>query len=226
MIKLWDAALTDALPGIVSAQPWVQALSMTWLDLQRRVLTCAQDSQVYTETDAASEAVLDALAVSLKIDWYDTAASVEEKRKAVQSAMAVRRTLGTMGALRTAMASIWPESTIEEWFEYSGEPGYFRVALDITGRRPEEVPEFREEEIIRSICVVKRASQKIDSAKMQIHRELQEARYAGAAMRWQGNTIITNGRDVHSTVHQPARWAAAVRPVPGTLVIASGGAAG
>lgn len=161
MIKLWDAALTDAVPAVVAAQPWVKALSATWLTLQRQIMTSAAQSQIFTAVDTAGETMLDALAVNLKVDWYDNAASVEEKRRAIKAAMEVRRTMGTVGAMRTTITSVWPESTIEEWFDYGGDPGNFRC-------RVENQSSCDIQDIVESIRRAKRASAFLEELTMTV----------------------------------------------------------
>lgn len=73
MIKsLLDAALRDGVPrGSYRSSPWVEALSRAVLDLHRQTMGFIDGSQIYTAIDTVSEAVLDALAVSWKIDWYE-----------------------------------------------------------------------------------------------------------------------------------------------------------
>ena len=161
MIKLWDAALTDALPAVVAGQPWVRALSAVWLAMQRKLLLAADASQMYTAVDTAEETMLDALAVNLKVDWYDGNASVEEKRRTLKAAMAVRRTMGTMGAMCTAITSVWPESTIEEWFAYGGQPGEFKCRIE--NRSPCDI-----QSVLDAIRRAKRASAHLEELTMVV----------------------------------------------------------
>ena len=89
-------------------------------------------SQVYTAIDTVAEEVLDALAVNWKIDWYDTGYDIEQKRRIVKTALNIRRTMGTAGAARTQADAIYPGTKLEEWFEYGGTPGKFRLRVNIT----------------------------------------------------------------------------------------------
>ena len=76
--------------------------------------------------------VLDALAVNWKIDWYDTGYDIEQKRRIVKTALNIRRTMGTAGAARTQADAIYPGTKLEEWFEYGGTHGKFRLRVNIT----------------------------------------------------------------------------------------------
>ncbi len=131
MIKsLWDARIIDVLPRIVGGQDWVIALSRALGQHLQMTLQFADESQIYTAIDTVSEEILDALAVAWKIDWYDTDYSLERKRIIVKTGMTVRRYMGTVYATRTLAQAIFPGSEIEEWFEYDGEPGTFRIITD------------------------------------------------------------------------------------------------
>ena len=89
-------------------------------------------SQIYTAIDTVAEEVLDALAVNWKIDWYDTGYDIEQKRRIVKTALNIRRTMGTAGAARTQADAIYPGTKLEEWFEYGGTHGKFRLRVNIT----------------------------------------------------------------------------------------------
>lgn len=93
---------------------------------------------VFQNIGKLPEDLLDILAVDCKVDWYDFDADIETKRRQLLTNWKVRERLGTVGAVKTALQSVWPDSTIEEWFEYGGEPGYFRalISLNMGGTIP------------------------------------------------------------------------------------------
>ncbi len=128
MIKsLQDARITDALPRIVGGQDWVKAFAGSLGAVQEKILDFADSSQIYTALDSVPESILDALAVNWKIDWYDTGYTLEQKRRTVQNAIMIRRQMGTVKSVRLLLDSVYPGSALEEWFQYGGEPGYFRI---------------------------------------------------------------------------------------------------
>lgn len=47
----------------------------------------------------------------------------------------IRYQFGTKAALVYALSQICPGASVEEWFEYGGDPYYFRIILDITENR-------------------------------------------------------------------------------------------
>lgn len=174
MIKsLRDARITDGSPRLIVSQDWVQIISKVFGTMHEKVLDLADKSQIYTELGNASEPVLDALAVNWRIDWYDTGYSLEKKREIVQSALEVRRTMGTVRATRLQADSIYKGTMLEEWFEYGGEPGYFRLMIDITNSTEKEpVIALDPEEMERELTAAKRWSAHMESLSYMVKHAL------------------------------------------------------
>ena len=165
MIKdLRDARLVDAVPRVVAGQDWVRALSEAVGVLHERTLRYIDDSQIYTSLDTATEPVLDALAINWKVDWYDTGYSVEQKRRIIKTALTVRRLMGTVGAVKLQADAIYPGTMLEEWFEYGGQPGTFRLYINVTDTT-EEHPAiiYSPAEMERRLITAKRWSAHLES---------------------------------------------------------------
>ena len=86
---------------------------------------------IYSRIDELPEDLLDILAKDCKVDWYDFDADIATKRRQLATNWHVRKRLGTVAAVKTALQAVWPDTTVEEWFDYGGDPGYFRVLLGI-----------------------------------------------------------------------------------------------
>ena len=86
---------------------------------------------VFQNIDELDESLLDILAADCKIDWYDYDADIDTKRRQIKSNWHVRVRLGTVSAVKTALQSVWSDTTVEEWYKYSGDPGCFRVLLGV-----------------------------------------------------------------------------------------------
>lgn len=167
MIKsLRDAQIVDGLPRILREQAWVKALSLAAAELHRKTMDYIDGSQIYTAIDLVAEEVLDALAVNWKIDWYDTDYDIEQKRRIVKTALNIRRTMGTVGAAREQVNAIYPGTTLEEWFEYGGEPGYFRLRVNIvTVEEQEKFAMMSHAEIERRLAAAKRFSAHLEEVE-------------------------------------------------------------
>ena len=107
--------------------------------------------------DSLSEAELDDLAWELNILWYDTTADIGVKREIIKNSDKVYRHLGTKWAVENVITTYFGEGYIQEWFEYDGEPGRFRVYSTNPTIEQERVTEF-----INLLNKVKRASAKLD----------------------------------------------------------------
>lgn len=88
------------------------------------------EEEIYTRIDELPEALLDILAYDFKIDWYNYDYPIQAKRNLVKTNYYVHRHLGTAGAVKEAIRAIYPDSDVEEWFNYGGDPYKFRVALN------------------------------------------------------------------------------------------------
>lgn len=174
MIKsLKDARIVDGLPRIVAQQAWVRALSGAVGEMHQKTLGYIDKSQIYTAVDSAEETVLDAIAVNWKIDWYDTEYNIEQKRRIVKTAMAIRRTMGTVGALKAQAGAIYPGTTLEEWFDWGGEPGWFRLHVDVTTTGEGNTIDLHDQaETERRLTMAKRFSAHLESMSYQIKRAI------------------------------------------------------
>lgn len=170
MIKsLKDARIVDGLPRIVAQQAWVSALSGAVGEMHQKTLEYIDGSQIYTLVDSAEESVLDAIAVNWKIDWYDTEYNIEQKRRIVKTAMKIRRTMGTVGALKAQADAIYPGTTLEEWFNWGGEPGWFRLYVDVTTTGEGNTIDLdNQAETERRLTMAKRFSAHLESMSYQI----------------------------------------------------------
>ena len=132
MINLRDARITDGLPRIVAEQPWAQVLSAVYGELQDRMFEYLNTGMTFSEVDTCDEGMLDQMAVYLKIEWYDSTADVETKRRIVRTAIEIQRYAGTVKAVREQASAVYPDSEVEEWFDYGGTPGFWRLNVNIT----------------------------------------------------------------------------------------------
>lgn len=99
------------------------------------------------------ESELDAIAWEQNIAWYDAGATVEIKRDIIKNAVQVQRHLGTKWAVESVVYSYFGDGYMMEWFEYNGEPGYFRIYSTNPSLTNEKLSEF-----LNLLNKVKRAS--------------------------------------------------------------------
>lgn len=88
--------------------------------------------RIYSAIDRLPEQILDILAYDFKVDWWDGNYSLEEKRRTLKGSWQVHKMLGTKAAVETAISAVYPETQVQEWFQYGGLPYHFRLLIDAT----------------------------------------------------------------------------------------------
>lgn len=79
--------------------------------------------------DELPEDFIDALAWELDIDWFAPKSdrTLDVKKELVKNADEVHKHLGTKAAVESVARDIFGNGTVEEWFEYNGTPGTFKL---------------------------------------------------------------------------------------------------
>lgn len=90
---------------------------------------------IYSRIDELPEDLVDILAFDMHVDWYDYSYPLSVKRDILKHSVNVHKKMGTKYAIEKALGALCPQSEVEEWFEYGGEPHHFRVVCDVTGNR-------------------------------------------------------------------------------------------
>ena len=93
-------------------------------------------ASIYARIDELPEDLLDILAIDFDVLWYEFNYDLETKRRLIKESFYVHRHLGTIGATKQALCAVWPHTDIEEWFEYDGDPYYFRVLIEANSTQP------------------------------------------------------------------------------------------
>ncbi|GHV18385.1 hypothetical protein FACS18949_06550 [Clostridia bacterium] len=130
--SVYDVDYTHSLPPPLREDTKMLAFAQVMANRFRENAELAKLANIYARIDELPEKLLDILAYDLHVDWYDYSYPVEAKRQLIKDSIKVHKRLGTVYALKTALGSLYPQSDIEEWFDYGGQPGHFRVTLDVT----------------------------------------------------------------------------------------------
>lgn len=101
------------------------------------------------------------LAWALSVDDWDPAWSDAVKRSVIAESLELHRRKGTPWAVERALVIAGsPNAKVEEWFEYGGDPYYFRVVVDIEG---ETVSGDTQARMLRSIALHKNVRSWLES---------------------------------------------------------------
>lgn len=80
-----------------------------------------------------NEQLIDLLAYEKYIEFYSEL-TLEEKRDTVKKALSIHTKKGTKAALEMILEILNLDGLVEEWFQYGGEPGYFKLAIYLEDR--------------------------------------------------------------------------------------------
>ena len=124
--------LLRTLPEALARDEGMQPIAYMAADAVAALKPHTQLVKIYARIDELDEQVLDLLARDFKVEWYDYNYQLSTKRALIRDSFFVHRHLGTKGSVVSAMSDVFPQSSIQEWWEYGGQPYYFRVIIDVT----------------------------------------------------------------------------------------------
>jgi phage tail P2-like protein len=132
MTKLQEVLLSELLPFNVK-QDNIEIEALSEALHQGIALACryADGVKVMVAIDSMPEDVIDNLAVEFNIPCYHDYLDLSIKRALVKEAFDWCKRMGTPYAVRKYFSTISPNTDIQEWFEYNGEPYHFRIVATI-----------------------------------------------------------------------------------------------
>ena len=75
------------------------------------------------------EKYLPFLAYAFKVDFWDEELDVKDKRELIKFSILLHQKKGTVWAIEQIFKALNINARVEEWFEYAGNPYYFKVEL-------------------------------------------------------------------------------------------------
>lgn len=149
--------LMATLPQVLQDDPDLAALASSIADILAKRKEEIQRVAIYTQIDNLPEDLLDILAYDFKVDWYNPDHPIEAKRALLKNNWSVHRRLGTKWAVENVINAYFGDGYVEEWFQYGGEPGCFRVYSSNPTLNDSKFTEF-----LDLLNKVKRASAQLD----------------------------------------------------------------
>lgn len=151
------------VPPALKNDPSMMALAAADAEALAARLAEIDRVRVISNIDELPEDLLDILARDFKVDWWDPEYSLAEKRRTLKDSWRVHKKLGTKTAVETAIRAIYPETTVEPWFEYEGgEPYHFRLRINITGDSGDRA---RQKRVLERLSCYKSLRDHLDAAK-------------------------------------------------------------
>lgn len=165
-MRLTDLELRRLLPSWMQGDAADLALSRGVDTAVRRTAPELDLLSIWNALDQLPEAVLDELAWSLDIGWYDSGAPRPVKADLVRQSDLVHAKLGTVAAVESVIRSYFGSGRVKEWPEYAGEPHHFKVY----STNPTLVYE-RYTQFLSMLAKTKRLSSKLDAIEIGITGE-------------------------------------------------------
>lgn len=128
---LYSVNFADYLPETLKRDSKMKALAAAVTEQMLGVSAGIENVLIYSRIDGLPEELIDILAFDMHVDWYDYSYPLELKRNILKSSVRVHKKMGTKYAVEKALKAFYPESGVEEWFEYGGRPYTFRVKITI-----------------------------------------------------------------------------------------------
>lgn len=167
MINLSSASLLDILPPNLSADPTIEAAAKA-LDAQRNIVLAAIDRlPLFSRLNELTDEEANELAWQWHVDFYDPDLPLEQRRALVKSAYALHRRKGTKSAVEELIRTVFGDGQVQEWFEYGGEPGTFRILTTNT-----DATSSKAEQFLAALESVTRASAHLDEIQAIVSDEM------------------------------------------------------
>ncbi len=118
----------DLLPSSIAEDETIRAAALA-LDEE---LQFANDGRslvfIYSRIDEIEEPLLSILAHQMHVDYWDPDLPLETKRELVKGSIPWHRIKGTPMAVETMVKTVIGGGEVLEWFEYGGDPYFFRIS--------------------------------------------------------------------------------------------------
>jgi len=150
-----DVQLLDLLPPNMQDNDQVKALSQTIWQAWKPIVQNME--KVFISVETANDTLLDELAWQEHVDFYNSLLPIETKRELIRNSFKFHIKKGTPAIVEELITAIFGNGQVEEWFEYGGEPYFFRI---ITSNS--DVTNKMEQEFLRALNSIKRLSAWLD----------------------------------------------------------------
>ena len=130
-MELSNIDLLSLQTAYMQQDPFVKALCKALEPYFKMLDEDIRLTYIYGRIDELGEEVVDSLAWQFHVDFYDYTLSLEKKRELVKNSLRLHRIKGTPQAVIEAVKIIFDNIELQEWFQYDGEPYFFRLNVDI-----------------------------------------------------------------------------------------------
>ena len=130
MRKIWRPIIW--LPTILHNDYNVLAAKLSLEEQLSKLASAAREVMHLPRLDELDEQMVELLSNQFHVDFYDPKLSLEDKRDLVRDAISWHKRKGTASAVEEVAKKVYRDARVVEWFEYGGEPYFFRILQDIS----------------------------------------------------------------------------------------------
>lgn len=211
MTNFEDSEIAQILPSNLKYDNNVQAISYAIKNALNKAIHYSKLISVYATIDNLPEQILDLIAVESRTQYYDENFKIETKREILKNTLIWYYKAGTSSAVEELVAIVFGEGEVKEWFEYDGDPYYFKIKTNATSTP--DIDAFFSEMIHR----VKNTRSHLEA--IEIHREVEQPYYAGVGglSQYKPAAIIDGykvGRDAQQDINAGAAAESIYKPAP------------
>ena len=181
-------SMMRVLPSVLKKAPSMLPLAQTAASELKKTSEDSELSGIYYRIEDLPEALLDIMAVDLNVYWYNPNDTLEAKRRTILAAWFVHKHVGTIGGIKRVLDSIRDDASVEEWFQYDGDPFHFRVNLQ--GTLTEESVRL----VANIVNQVKNVRSVLDA--IRIHSRMDSGAFVGTITTVHHEIPVTNDIDM------------------------------
>ena len=131
MIDLDNVSILNILPPNLAEDENVRVAASAFDEVLRSIIEKVPSVSIYPRiNEIIDSALLDLLAWQFHVDFYDADMPVDLKRVLVRRSLEWHLRKGTPSAVEEVVAAVFSDAVVTEWYEYGGEPGFFRVETE------------------------------------------------------------------------------------------------
>lgn len=143
MHNFQDADLLLLLPSSLTHDRQVQAMAAAVNAPFNTATQAVKDVSIIPRIREIDHAdLIDLLAWQFHVDFYDQTLPIDVRRELVIKSLDWHARKGTPRMVEEVVSTVFDHGEIAEWFEYGGEPYFFRIYTDAPLRTPEEYRYF------------------------------------------------------------------------------------
>lgn len=141
MIKntIYEIELLDILPSSIKYDPDIIAASKAIDTGFFLLVNELQQLVILSRIEFQNSNVLDHIAYFFHVDFYDVSFDVETKRKIILESVYLHQIKGTPYAVEQVFKTVGINGKVSEWFEYGGNPYFFRIELEKSLKSENEI---------------------------------------------------------------------------------------